>query len=89
MGYFNRVILMGTVSRLTYGNIWGIRILILEPVSDVVSKRHAHYALGSTRIGDKIQAWIEQADTHEKVSRVLGASGKMEYKNGEPVTETQ
>jgi hypothetical protein len=28
-------------------DIWGIRILILEPVSDVVYQKHHHYALGS------------------------------------------
>ena len=28
-------------------DIWGIRILILEPVSDVVSKKRGHFALGS------------------------------------------
>jgi hypothetical protein len=28
-------------------DIWGIRILILEPVSDVISKKHGHFALGS------------------------------------------
>ena len=28
-------------------DIWGIRILILEPVSDAISKKRAHFALGS------------------------------------------
>jgi hypothetical protein len=28
-------------------DIWGIRILALEPVSDVVSQKHGHFALGS------------------------------------------
>jgi hypothetical protein len=29
-------------------DIWGIRILALEPVSDVVSQKHHHFALGSS-----------------------------------------
>lgn len=49
----------------------------------VTLKPNAHYVLGSTRIGDKIQAWIEEEDTHEHVSRILGASGKMERKSEE------
>jgi hypothetical protein len=28
-------------------DIWGIRILVLEPVSEVVANRHGHFALGS------------------------------------------
>jgi hypothetical protein len=28
-------------------DIWGIRILVLEPVSDVVHRKHHHFALGS------------------------------------------
>jgi hypothetical protein len=28
-------------------DIWGIRILVLEPVSDVLTKKHGHFALGS------------------------------------------
>ena len=28
-------------------DIWGVRILVLEPVSDVVAKKAGHFALGS------------------------------------------
>ena len=44
---------------------------------------NVRYAFGSSRDGDKIQAWIEQEDTHQHVSRILGASGKMERKSEE------
>ena len=50
-------------------DIWGIRILVLEPVSDAVHRKRAHFALGS--------------NAEERI-RILGEFPVRKFAKGEP-----